>query len=78
MLTWCLDSCSSDIWQKGSAVVIRTNMVNCKCKSQAAEMKLKLLLFTVTAALLSANVHTGWWWNEEIEPVLQTNGRCSA
>lgn len=78
MLTWFLDSYGSDIWQKGSAVVIRTNMVNCKCKSQAAEMKLKLPLFTVTAALLSGNVHNDWLWNEEIGPVLQTNERCSA
>ena len=73
MLTWFLDSSGPDIWQEVSAVVIRTDIVNCKCKSQAAEMKLELPLYTVTAALLSANVHTDWWWNEEIVPVLQTN-----
>jgi hypothetical protein len=78
MLTWFLGSSSSDIWLKGSAVVIGTNMVNSKCKSQTAEIKLKLPLYTVTAALLSGNVHTDWWWNEETGPVLQTNERCSA
>ena len=78
MLTWFLGCSSSDIWQKGYAVVIRTNTVNCKFKSQAVEMKLKVPLYTVTAALLSGNVHTDWWWNEETGPVLQTNERCSA
>jgi len=78
MLTWFLGSSGSDIWQKGSAVMIRINMVNCKCKSQTAEMKLKLPLYTVTAALLSGNVHSDWWWNEETGSVLQTNERSSA